>query len=96
MPGIIEFDDLETAAINVEVDVSFFKIRGTGFPDLCFRVQCFDCLPCAVTDAFAVFGRINEKKVERIAVGLAVDGQHNATHLSAASLSGASMDSSIV
>ena len=33
-----EFYHMEAAFVNVEVDVSLFKVRCMGFPNLCFRV----------------------------------------------------------
>ena len=34
-----ELDDLEAAAVHVEVDVAFFEVRGDGFPDFNLRVK---------------------------------------------------------
>ena len=45
--GFIEkFHYLKTAFVDVKVDVAPFKVRRVSFPDLCFRISCFNELPC--------------------------------------------------
>ena len=39
MPAVIEFHDMETAFIQVKMDVSRFEIRRAGLPDLRFRIE---------------------------------------------------------
>ena len=49
-----EFYDVESAFIDIEMNVAFLKIRSMGFSYFCLRVQSFNGLPCGSTDAFAV------------------------------------------
>ena len=75
--------DLETTFVDVEMDISFFKIRGAGFPHFRFGVEGFHCLPRAVTDAFGVlFGR-NKEDFQFVVVSLVVDFEDHTADLSA-------------
>ena len=47
--------NLKTAFVHVKVNITLFKIRRAGLPNLGFGVQRLNCLPCTVTYAFAVF-----------------------------------------
>lgn len=40
-----KFDNAETADVHVEMDVAAFKIRRTGSPDFCLRVEFFNFEP---------------------------------------------------
>ena len=46
--------DLETALVDVEMDIALFKIGGTGFPYLGFGVQSLNSKPCALADSFTM------------------------------------------
>ena len=54
MVTIVEFHDMESATIHVEVDVPLLKIWRDGFPDSHLRVHLFDSPPCGVADTLAV------------------------------------------
>lgn len=49
-----ELDDLEAAAVHVEMDVAFFEVRGDGFPDFNLRMKRFHGLPSGLADALTV------------------------------------------
>ena len=44
----------ESAFVDVEMNITLFKIRGASHPNLRFWMQGFNSLPCTVTDAFAM------------------------------------------
>lgn len=48
------FHDVETTAVDIEVDVSLLEIGCVGSPDRHFGVQLFDKTPGGITDALAV------------------------------------------
>ena len=54
MVAVIKLYDMETAAINVEVNIALFKIWSDGFPDLHFWMQLLDCAPSCIADSFAM------------------------------------------
>ena len=44
-----ELVNLKSALIYIKMDVALVKIRRTGFPDFCFRMQSFgEFLPCCL------------------------------------------------
>ncbi len=45
-----ELHDMESAAVHIEVDIPFLKIRRNSFPDSYFRVQLFHCAPRGIAD----------------------------------------------
>lgn len=65
MKFMIEFHNVKSAFIDIEVDVPFLKIGGAGLPYGCFRMQCFDSLPCTVSDAL-LFYRISANNQEEL------------------------------
>ena len=59
-----KFNDMKPAAVDIKMNIAFFKIRRNGFPYFYFRVQFFDCTPGGIADSFAVhFGR-NKQQFE--------------------------------
>ena len=60
---------LKAALVYVKMNVALFKIRSAGFPDLSFRVECFNSQPSAVADALAVLLGGYEKKLQMVVVG---------------------------
>ena len=66
-----KFDDMKSAAIDIEMDVTLLKIRRDSFPDFYFGMKLFDLAPCCIADAFAVCLRRYEKyfKITAPAVG---------------------------
>lgn len=72
--------DLETAFVEVKVDVPLFKIRGESFPHLGFGMQYLHCLSCAVSDAPAVDFRGGEQDIQLIVVGGLIDFQDHAAY----------------
>ena len=75
-----EFYHMEAAFVNVEVDVSLFKVGCMSFPNLCFRVQCLDCLPCSKTNTLAMAIHIDEQQLQLVAVGVWMDRKYGSTH----------------
>ena len=75
-----EFYHMEAAFVNVEVNVPLFKVGRMGFPNLCFRVQCFDCLPCSKTNTLAMAIHIDEQQLKLVAVGVRMDRKYGSTH----------------
>ena len=54
MVSIPEFDDAETAAVDIEVDVALLVIGGDAFPDFDFGVHRLYGFPCYLANALAV------------------------------------------
>ena len=54
MVGVPEFDDVEAAAVDIEVDVALLVIGGDAFPDFNFGVQRLYCFPGCLSDTLAV------------------------------------------
>ena len=54
MVFVEKLDYLKAAAVDVKVNVAFFKVRRNCFPFLYLRIHSLDFLPCGVADAFAV------------------------------------------
>ena len=53
--------DLKAALVYVEMNIALLEIRRACLPDESFWVECFYCLPGAVTDSFGVFFRRNKE-----------------------------------
>ena len=78
--GVVKFDDVKSAAIDVEMQVSAVEIGREGFPNAGVRVQLFDGAPDALADAFAVHVGADREKIEVIVLGVGVDVDHCAAH----------------
>lgn len=52
--GVPEFDDVETATVNIEMDVALLEIGGDAFPDFDFGVHRLYGFPCCLANALAV------------------------------------------
>jgi len=50
MLWIIEFDNMKSTFISIEVNIADFKIWGVRFPNLCFRVFFLYHLPRSIAD----------------------------------------------
>ena len=72
--------DLKSAFVHVKMNVTFFKIRRTGLPNLGFGVQRLHRKPSAVTDSFRVLLGRNEQNLKLVVVGLLVDFQNDTTN----------------
>ena len=67
--GEEKLNGVKTAFVDIKMDIALFKIWRAGRPDLGFGVQSFHGKPSAIADAFAVFLRRNEKKLQLVGVG---------------------------
>ena len=74
--------DLKAALINVEVDITFFKIWSAGLPHLGFGMQRLNRKPSAVADALGVLLRGNKQDFKLVAVGFLVYFENNAANTS--------------
>ncbi|SFA72138.1 hypothetical protein SAMN05216587_101336 [Selenomonas ruminantium] len=59
--GIIEFYNVKATAVNVKMNVAFFKVRSYSLPYLNLWVQFFYRTPCSVANSFAVGMRRNKQ-----------------------------------
>ena len=73
MAGVVELHDVKSAAVDVEVDVAFFKVRGEGFPFASIRMTCFDFVPDGLSDAFALTIDADEEQFQLIVSSFRVD-----------------------
>ena len=65
------------------MDIALFKIWRAGCPDLGSGVQSLHGKPSAIANAFAVFLRRNEKKLQLVMMCFFIDFQHYTANLSA-------------
>ena len=56
-----KFSDFKAAFIHVKMNVSFLKIRCTGFPDYRFGMKSFYGFSSLITDAFAMLAGVYKK-----------------------------------
>ena len=68
-----KFVDLETAFVDVEMDIPLFKIGRTGFPHDRFGMEGFHRLPRAVADAFGMLFGSNEQNLQFVMVGFVIN-----------------------
>ena len=52
MIAVIKLHDVKAAAVYIEVDVLFFKIRSYGFPERYLGMKLFKLAPGCIADAF--------------------------------------------
>ena len=77
MKAVEEFYSMESAFIDVEMDVPLFEVGRAGLPDNRFRVQAFHFLPGCKSDAFAVRFRNDEQKIEMVVLRFLIDLEHD-------------------
>ena len=65
--------DPESAFVDVEMNITLFKIRGARHPNLRFWMQGFNRLPSTIADTFTVFVGQNEKNFQFIVMCFIVD-----------------------
>ena len=80
MMRIVEFDDLESAHVHVEVNVPPVEIRSSYFPNLRGRMSLLDFEPGTVSNTVAMHMGRNEKKGERIFLRKLVEHHYGAAH----------------
>lgn len=78
-----ECDNLEAAFVDVEVGIPPLKIRRMRLPGNSLREARFDGEPGLVPETLTVFTNLQEKQVERVAMGCFIDSHDRATNLSA-------------
>ena len=66
MHGGEKLNGVKTAFVDIKMNIALFRIWRAGCPDLGFGVQSFHGKSSAIADAFAVFLRRNEKKLQLI------------------------------
>lgn len=76
-----ERDDLEATLIDIEVDVSPLKVWRVRSPGGGLPIARFNGKPSLVTETIAMLPDLKEKQVERVVVGLLIDGHNRATNL---------------
>ena len=75
MMAVEEFDDMEPAFVDIEMDIPGLEAGSTGLPDFCFRIQAFNFLPGRIADAFAVRPGMDKQQFQLIVLGRFVDLQ---------------------
>lgn len=63
MIGVIKLHDVKAAAVYIEVDVPFFKIRSYGFSERYLGMKLFKLAPACIADAFTVGFWRNKEQV---------------------------------
>lgn len=81
MMTVEEFDDVETATIDIEMNVALLEIGGNCFPNPDFGVHLLDGLPRCETYTSAVDMGRDEKQFEVARMGVGVQVYHYASHL---------------
>ena len=80
MMAVEEFNDMEAAFVDIEVDIPGLEIRRAGLPDLRLRIEPFDFLPGSLPEPFAVRCRVDEQQVQMVVLRLLVDSQNKASY----------------
>ena len=80
MMSVEELHDMETALVDIEVDVPGFEEGRAGLSDIRLRVQALYGLPGSIADAFAVGVGRNKQQIQMVVLGCFVDFQHHAAH----------------
>ena len=75
-----ELDNMETAAVHVEVNVAFFEIRGYGLPNLDLRMHRFNGFPRSLADALAVDLRQHEQQFQLTLGRLLINTHDDTAH----------------
>ena len=75
MMAVEEFDDMETAFVDIEMDIPCLEAGSTGLPDFCLRIQAFNFLPGRIADTFAVCPGMDKQQFQHIMSGRFVDLQ---------------------
>ena len=75
MMAVEEFDDMETAFVDIEMDIPCLEAGSTGLPDFCLRIQAFNFLPGRLADTFAVCPGMDKQQFQLIMPGRFVDLQ---------------------
>ena len=73
--------DLESAFVDVEMDITLLEIWCAGFPNDGFGVKFLDCKPRTVTDALRVLIGICEKYLKVIVICFLVDLEYHSADL---------------
>ena len=73
--------DLKTALVDIEMDIALLKIRRTGLLDNRFRVERLHSLPCAISDALAVFFGQSKKNFKFIMMRAFIDFQDHTANI---------------
>lgn len=80
---IEKLNNVESALVDVEMDVAFLEIRRGRFPYSRVGILGFNRLPGGRSDALPVHFRRDEKEFQRIVLRLAVDLDDGAAHAAA-------------
>ena len=76
-----ELNGMETAAVDVEVDVTAIKIWSAGFPDFRFGMYSLDGFPNGLPDAYTLYAHLHIEESQFAVVGFMIDSD-NGTSLS--------------
>ncbi len=66
MLWIKELNNMKSTFINIEMDVSDFKIWGMRFPNLCFWIFFLYHFPNRTSDIFPLDCRVYKQQIQRI------------------------------
>lgn len=80
MTSIEKFDNLESAFVDVKMNVSLLEIGGMRFPDLGLRISLLNRNPGFIPKAASNLSRSNEEEIKRVMVRAVIDGDDGATH----------------
>ena len=62
--AVKKLNDMETAFIDIKMDIPGLKVRRTGFPDLCIRIQPLNFFPGSEANPFAVSVRADKQQIQ--------------------------------
>ena len=68
--GAEVFDDVETAAVDVEVDVALLEVGGRRLPNGHLGVQLLDEAPGGIADALAVDSGVDKQQLQLAAIAI--------------------------
>ena len=74
-----ELNGMESAAVDVEMDIAAVKIRGAGFPHFYFRMQCFDSFPNCLSNTLTLHAYLHIKERQFTMMFGGIDGNDDTT-----------------
>lgn len=78
--GVKKFHNVEAALIHIEMNVSFFKIGGVGFPNPHGGIPPLYGLPCSKSHTATLADPVEEKELQIAVAAIMIGGHHRPTH----------------
>lgn len=81
MPLMKILHNMKTTTVDIKMDISLFKIRCTGFPQPCIRMELLNCPPNCFPNTSALETVLHIKKIQVAApCGIIYDNDRTANY----------------